>query len=240
MFSQPRLHNLAVQFLIMPRIIFSLLLFVFFSGSALGQEQRKTYLGIKGGYNLSSAYFFHSFDGVPTIDEGWNNGFHGGIIAMNYWRNHIGLQAELNYTRKGWTQRFNNGEPDYMTKMDYIELPLLVNLHTGKKRTHLYANLGCFVEYMVKFQETAHPVDPGASDFFPYIEERDNKFGYGFRGGVGAFRDFGFGTFLLEGHFSYSLSSMLDPVTLDTGVPNISNHYVIGVSVAYMISFGEL
>jgi len=223
------------------RILLSLaLLAVIFSATLHAQQQRKTYLGIKAGFNESSAYFFHTIDGVPKINTGFTSGFHGGIIVMNYWRNHVGLQAELNYTQKGWKQKFDNGAPDFLTNLDYIELPLLVNLHTGKKKTHLYVNLGCFFEYLVHVSQSEAPTDVGGSDFYPYSESRDNKFGYGFRGGAGVFRDFPIGTFLIEGHFSYSLSNMLDPVTLDTGIPNISNNYVIGVSLAYMISFGEL
>lgn len=221
-------------------ILSSALLIVGFSMSLQAQPQRKTYLGIKGGFNQSSAYFLHTIDGVPKINSDFISGFHGGIIVMNYWRSHLGLQAELNYTQKGWKQRFDNGEPDYITNLDYIELPLLINLHTGKKKMHFYANLGSFFEYLVKISQSAEPTDVGGSDFYPYDVSRDNKFGYGFRGGVGIFRDFSVGTFLIESHFTYSLSNMLDPVTLDTGIPNTSNNCVIGVSVAYMISFGEL
>lgn len=201
--------------------------------------QRKTYVGVKGGYNLSSAYFFHSFNG-STIVTGMEGGFQGGIIAMNYIRNHIGLQAELLYTQKGWRQKFDNGQPDFITELDYIELPLLVNLHTGKDRLHVYANAGCFAELLVNVKQSASPTDTDGEEFYPFDESRDHGFGYGFRGGIGAFYDFDFGTLMLESSFTYSLSDMLEFGSLSTGIPNTSKNMVIGFTVAYMFSFGEL
>ena len=216
-------------------------MFLLFTIAFLNQAkgQRKTYVGLKGGYNLSSAYFFHSFYG-SGINTELESGFQGGIIAMNYIRNHIGLQAELLYTQKGWKQEFDNEEPDFITELDYIELPLLVNLHTGKKQLHIFANAGCFAELLVRVKQSELPSNTGGQQFYPYNESRDHKFGYGFRGGIGAFYDFDFGTLMLEGSFSYSLSDMLDPVTLDTGIPNSSKNLVFGISVGYMFSFGEL
>lgn len=211
-------------------------------GSGLIDEayaQRKTFVGVKSGYNQSTAYFFHSFFGSDIV-TGFEGGFQGGIIAMNYLRNHIGLQAELLYTQKGWTQKFDNGEPDFVTELDYIELPLLVNIHTGKNQLHFFANAGCFFEYLVGVKQSATPSNIDGQEFYPFDESRDNKLGYGFRGGAGAFYDFDFGTILLESSVSYSLSDMLDPITLDTGIPNTSKNIVIGFSLAYMFSFGEL
>lgn len=197
--------------------------------------QRKTYLGAKGGYNLSTAYFFHSFYG-SDIEPKMEGGYQGGIIAMNYLRNHVGLQAELLYTQKGWRQEIEN-QPDLVTELDYVELPLLVNIHTGKDRLHFFANGGCYVGYLVSSTQSA---TPATDNLYTYDESRDNKISYGFRGGVGAFYDFNFGTLLFEGSFTYSLSDMLDPVSLDTGVPNTSKSLVIGFSIGYMFSFGEL
>lgn len=201
--------------------------------------QRKTYVGLKGGYNLSTAYFFHSFFGSDII-TGYEGGFQGGIVAMNYVRNHVGLQAELLFTQKGWKQKFDNGEPDFITELDYIQLPLLVNIHTGKNRLHIYANGGCFAEFLVNSSQSPMPTNTDGEQFYPFDESRDNKFGYGFRGGVGAFYDFDFGTLLVESSFDFSLSNVLDPDTLSSGIPNTSNNIVFGFSVAYMFSFGEL
>ncbi|MEO9802870.1 MAG: porin family protein [Reichenbachiella sp.] len=228
----------------MQKAIFIFLVFLGITLSNGANAQRKTYLGVKGGYNLSKAYFFHSFFGSDIV-TGFESGFQGGIIAMNYLRNHVGLQAELLYSQKGWRQKFSNGEPDFVTELSYVELPLLVNIYSGKDRLHFFANGGCFVEYLVNVKQSATPSDVSGQEFSPFEESRDNKFGYGFRGGIGTFYDFNFGTILLESSFTYSLSDMMDAGQLSSHtstdhIPTTSKNMVIGFSLAYMFSFGEL
>lgn len=198
--------------------------------------QRKTFVGVKGGYNLSTAYFFHSFYGSDIVTR-MEGGFQGGIIAMNYLRNHVGLQAELLYSQKGWKQKFDTGQPDLITELNYIELPLLVNIHTGKEQMHFFANAGCFAEYLISSSQSE---EPESNNIYAFKESRDHKFGYGFRGGIGGFYEFDFGTLQFESSFSYSLSDVLEFETLSSGIPNSSKNIVVAFTVAYMFSFGEL
>ncbi|PIB34592.1 hypothetical protein BFP72_03785 [Reichenbachiella sp. 5M10] len=207
--------------------------------SAQSQDDRKTYLGVKGGYNLSQVNEYHAFYGY-NMDQGVQTGYQAGIVVMNFLRNHVGIQAELNYTQKGYIQKFDPGQPDYSAQFNYLELPFLVNVYTGKNRFHMFANAGCFFEYLVNVEQSAAPQDTGDWSFDPYVESRDPKFGYGFRGGVGSFYDFNFGTFMVSADFSYSLSNFIDPKTFDSGLPTLSNHYVLSITVGYLISFGEL
>lgn len=223
----------------MKKVTVSLLLLLSVCFANEVHAQRKTYVGMKGGYNLSTAYFFHSFYGSNIITK-YEGGYQAGIVAMNYIRHHIGLQAELLYTQKGWAQRFDTGEPDFVTELDYIELPLMVNIYTGKEQLHFFANAGCFAEFLVNVKQSELPTNTGDQQFYPFDEDRDHHFGYGFRGGVGAFYDFDFGTIMLESSFSFSLSNMLEPTSLASGIPNTSNNMVFGFTLGYLFSFGEL
>lgn len=202
------------------------------------QAQRKTYLGVKGGYNSSTANIRHSFNG--TIANGFESGLHGGIVMMNYFRPHIGVQMEVNYSQKGWTDKFINGTPDFHTNLDYIEVPLLATLSTGKKRNHFFVNAGCFVEFLTNVKQDNITEDTTGEDFFPFDESRDKKFGYGYRAGAGMFYDFDFGTIMLESNFSYSLSDMIENGSLTSDLPDTSNNLVLSFSIAYLFSFGEL
>ncbi|MGL1887392.1 MAG: PorT family protein [Reichenbachiella sp.] len=206
-----------------------------------GQEKaqgRKTYIGVKGGYNISTANIYHNIYRY-NAEIGWNSGFQGGLVVMNFLRHNIGIQAELNYTQKGYVQRFE-GQEDYQANFDYMELPLLFNLHTGKDRLHIFLNAGCYFEYLVRVKEKNVTSDPGDDDFSHYDESRDPKWGYGYRAGAGVFYDFNFGTLMLEGAFNYSLGNFIDPITFDTGIPNFSNHIGIGVTIGYLFSFGDI
>ncbi|MEQ9008163.1 MAG: hypothetical protein RLP12_09785, partial [Ekhidna sp.] len=79
----------------------------------------------------------------------------------------------------------------------------------------------------------------GSADFYTYEEGRDREFGYGGRLGGGIFRDLPIGTFQIEGFFSYSFSNFINPGDLSTESPDISNHWVVGFTVGYMISLGN-
>jgi len=205
-------------------IIISALL-IFAKPFCYGQQESKTYIGLKGGYNTSTANIYHQIF-TYTADIGFNSGYQVGVVMMNFLRPHYGIQMELNYTQKGYVQRFDTGEPDFVTDFDFVELPFLVNVYSGKNELHFFANAGCFFEYLITAKTSGNITDTDEEDFHPFDPNRDPRIGYGFRGGVGGFYEFNFGTLMLEGSFSYSLSNFLDPITLDTGIPNISNQHV--------------
>ncbi|SHK73100.1 Outer membrane protein beta-barrel domain-containing protein [Reichenbachiella agariperforans] len=249
------------------KIRFIYLIILFLVGVRFGaqaQDERKTYLGVKGGYNTSMVNVYHSFNGYE-IDQGLKHGYQAGIVVMNFLRNHIGIQAELNYTQKGYIQRFSENkpelgstlnssqlrfvaypegavtqEPDFESTFDYIELPFLFNLHTGKNQFHVFFNAGCYFEYLLKVESSPLPTDTEGVDFHPYDESRDPSYGYGFRGGIGSFYESRLGTFMLEASFSYDLSNYIDPVTYSSGEPTLSNHMMLGVTLGYLVSFGAL
>ncbi|MEO1254837.1 MAG: hypothetical protein AAFY41_08135, partial [Bacteroidota bacterium] len=68
---------------------------------------------------------------------------------------------------------------------------------------------------------------------------RDREVGYGARLGGGVFRDLSIGTFQIEGFFSYSFSNFINPGDLTTRTPDISNHWVVGFTVSYMVSLSK-
>lgn len=204
----------------------------------MANGQKQTYLGVKAGYNYSTVNFKHLL--IPqNIVEGYNPGVHLGIMGISYLQKNVGLQFELNYSQKGWKQVFNTGEPDFVTDLDYVELPILINLYLGKRKTRFFINLGTYIEYLIRVKAGATPTDVGNSSFYPYDESRDNKFGYGYRAGGGIYRDFNFGTLFLEGAFVFGLSDILNPVTESSGVPNQSNHLMTSISFGYLLKLNK-
>ncbi len=200
--------------------------------------QNRTYLGVKGGYNYATATFSHALQRI-NIEEGYKPGMHIGLVAMNYMEKNIGLQVELNYTQKGWTQLFNPGTPKFTTDLDYIELPMYMNVYIGNKKLRVFFNLGIYAEYLIGVKSSPHPADTQGYDFHPYDTSRDRRFGYGMIGGGGIYRDFSFGTLLIQGAFAYGISNVLDPITEDSGIPDISNLITSSVSIGYMIKIGH-
>ncbi|MFY0651887.1 MAG: PorT family protein [Cyclobacteriaceae bacterium] len=194
-----------------------------------------TYLGIKAGYNYGTVTMAHALQRINSV-EGYLPGFHFGLIGINYLEKNIGLQVELNYTQKGYSQITELGGPKYENTLKYIELPIYMNVYVGRKKTRLFFNLGTYAKYLIgSTPPSGTPGDNAQFDLFPYEPDRDRKLGYGLIGGGGIYRDFSFGTIMIQGEFAYGFSNILDPVTEDSGIPNISNLLTSYVSVGYMI-----
>lgn len=231
------------------RVFYFFFLFII-SGLSLN-AQIKGYIGIKGGGQLATAYFEHTiFNRDTRIITTFIPGYHGGVVAKIFTYQsqssflNAGFQTGLNYVSKGWRQTFRDtDEPGYETRMDYMELPLEAIIYAGKGKTKYFFTLGIFLEYLVDVKKDPDPnLDniEGIHSFFPYMESRDRKFGYGGRVSVGLQRDFGFGTIHLDGFGTFSLRSMLEHGDLDSRIPDLSNHWTVGFSVAYLIPFGKM
>lgn len=204
---------------------------------SLSFAQSSTYIGVKGGYNIGSTFIKHTINRI-NIRQTYKSGYHFGLMAINYIQKNVGLQAELNYTQKGWIQKFSPTK-EFVQNMDYLELPILMNIYIGNKKTRLFFNLGMFLEFLATTSHNGIPNDTLGFDFFYYQSERDKKFGYGLTGGGGFYFDFSFGTLLIESRFSFSQSNVINSGTLDSGIPNISNHFVTTISVGYLFRFGK-
>ncbi len=207
-------------------------------GSALA-AQHKSYVGVRGGVQLTNADISHNFYQL-NIRNTYTVTYHTGLVYKYYNKKNVGLITGLDYSVKGWTQNFFELYPNYAAQLDYLELPLLMTAYLGNGRTKYFVALGPFFEYLINYKLDPEPVDTEPFDWYTYDPDRDNNFGYGLRIGGGVSHDFSFGQIHLEGFFTYSLSNIMDPVSRDSGVPDISNSYVFGASLAYLIPFGKL
>lgn len=232
----------------MRAILLSLLLV---SGLSL-TAQIKGYIGLKGGGHLSSAYIEHTIFGRETVvNTTFIPGYHAGVMAQLYTNQsrssnvNAGLQAGLSFVAKGWEQTFNDDftdEPNHRTRMNYLELPLEAKIYFGKRKMKPFFTLGFFLEYLVDVEQDPYPDEDnlGGASFYPYTESRDRKFGYGGRASVGLQRDFGFGTLMIDGFGTFSLRSMMEHQDFASRIPDLSNHWSVGVSIAYLLPFGNM
>ena len=95
------------------------------------QDTRHNFsVGINGGVNLSKVSF------TPNIKQGYQIGPSVGVtaryISEKYFKMICGIQAELNYSQRGWNEIIEDESGDtYHRTMNYIELPLLAHLAFG-------------------------------------------------------------------------------------------------------------
>lgn len=202
-----------------------------------------TYVGVKAGGHVSSAFIEHTIFNL-NLNTTFLPGVSGGAFIKylpkpgNSFLN-SGVQLGINYVQKGWKQTFLTDEPSYTARMNYLEIPLEGFGYFGGRNKY-FISAGLHMEFLMSVEKDQDPnsTNLGGADFYTYDENRDRDIGYGARLGGGIFRDLSIGTFQLEGFFSYSFSNFIDPGDLTTETPDLSNHWMVGFTVGYMISIG--
>lgn len=202
-----------------------------------------TYVGIKAGGQASTAFIEHTIFNL-NMNTTFLPGVNGGVFVKYLSKPgdtflNSGIQFGVNYVQKGWRQTFLTNEPSYTSRMNYIEVPIEGFGYFGGKNKY-FISAGFYTEFLVSTDADPDPNanNLGGADFYTYDEGRDRKIGYGARLGGGIFRDMSIGTFQLEGFFSYSFSNFINPGDLTTEIPDLSNHWMVGFTVGYMISLG--
>lgn len=230
-------------------ILFSLTLFI-------GSSQTKTFVGVKAGGVMSTTYMGHSV--LPFVTKmGWRPGFTGGVQVIHFSERfeskvNFGIQAGVNFSQKGWTQRFK-GIDNHKVGINYLEFPLEAVGYFGKENKY-FVTAGMFVEYAISAKSdpvpdeaVQHPDENrpklfrvGESDFYPYDYKSDTKLNYGPRGSLGVFRELDKGVLKLEAFFTFSIRSTYDYEPIESGIPDLALNYTAGITVGYFFSFGKL
>lgn len=150
--------------------------------------------GIKQGINSSSVSF------SPGIKQSTTLGYIGGLVYKyqndmysNGWI--FGLQIELNYTQKGWTEDLDTINNSYSRKLDYIELPFITHIVIGKRpKLKYYINLGTSFAYFLSEKENVE-VNNELYRREYYEKEVENYFDYSGLGEIGITYNTGIGEF---------------------------------------------
>lgn len=160
---------------------------------------------------------------ATNIEQKYLFGYSGGLVFSYYSESYAGIQIELNYTEKGWS-----GIPDsaeyYEGRLTHIALPFLTSITIGKSKIFCAINLGPYISYQISADITSN---------IDYPLETDNKFEFGFCGGIGPGFRSSIGTFVLEGRYFNSLTNFFD--TSETTEFRASRTQSINVSLTYLI-----
>lgn len=199
-----------------------------------------TYVGVKAGGHASNAFIEHTIFTL-NLNATFLPGINGGVFVKYLPKTgksflNSGIQAGVNYVQKGWRQTFITDEPAYTTRMNYLEIPLEGFGYFGGKNKY-FISAGLYAEILLNtsIDEDPDPDNLGGADVYTYDDSRDRTFGYGARLSGGLFRALSIGTFQLEGFFSYSFSNFIDAGDLTSETPDLSNHWMVGFTVGYMI-----
>ncbi|MBN1926813.1 MAG: PorT family protein [Prolixibacteraceae bacterium] len=169
----------------MKRIILIILLISAIHTVAQEATGNKFYLGVSPGVNLSRVNFSLSTQQMLdlTTDQNFTLGYNGGFVFIYYSEPRLGLQMELNYSRRGWTEG-----PDtslyYSRNLEYIEFPFLSRFDIGVKKIKFTITAGPVLSYLFSDSEVINIPDEALSKSY-YNHAIDNKTEVGFCIGLG-------------------------------------------------------
>lgn len=155
----------------------------------------RTYLGVHGGPTLSMVYF------LPSVPTGFQQNYMGGLMFRHINEKHLGLQVELNYSQRGWTE--SNGL--YARRLDYIDLPFMSHLNFGRS-VQFFFNIGPKIGYMIS--EEVLLDQTAGSQSYQYTHPVENKLDYGFVAGLGMIVEIKRQVIQLDVRANYSMSNI--------------------------------
>lgn len=179
----------------------------------VGELRNNFSIGVNAGVNFNTISF------TPKIKQKTMMGYAGGItaryISEKYFAMICGVQAELNYTQRGWEEYIEDSTDKYSRTMNYLEVPFLAHLAFGRNRgVQFFLNLGPQVAFLISESESygspwSNPENPTQErPIAQYEKMADNKFDYGIVGGAGLELRTKAGNFLVEGRYYFALSDI--------------------------------
>ncbi len=168
-------------------------------------------LGFHGGMNLSTVDF------IPSIKQSNVIGYSGGFVINYTAERSVGLQLELNYSQRGWTDE-NDSLGQYTRNMTFYEIPFLTHVYFGKRLVRVNFDLGPYVafhqEYTEEYEASRIPNELLEPDTIIlgyrtyYGEPIESNFDYGFLVGGGIGFNTKAGEFQLMFRYSQGLSNV--------------------------------
>ena len=193
-------------------------MFLLLKSIALSQtdEFKTSYsFGIKQGINYSSVLF------NPGLKQGVTLGYNGGLVYKFHNERLFGLQLELIFNQKGWTENLDTISNSYSRKMNYLEIPLITQIIFGKRETKIYVNLGTSFGYLLSEKENK-TIKNEDFTFDHYDKKIDKKFDYSGLGEIGTYFNTGFGELQIGLRYQMTLTDLFD-TTADSDFVNAKN-----------------
>ncbi|MDL2241662.1 PorT family protein [Bacteroidales bacterium OttesenSCG-928-L03] len=189
--------------------------------------------GVNGGVTLSKVSFSST---EATSPQKLLQDYVGGITVRYISEKNFGLQAELNYSLRGWEEKVDTVAyfNEYARSLAYLELPIMTHIYFNmSKRTRLVFNLGPQISYLVSEKELKREeADDNTINITYYDTKVQNKFDYGLTGGLGLEVRTGIGSFILGGRYYYGLGNIFKSGRGDRF--QASSNQVIGIKLSYL------
>ncbi len=192
-------------------------------------------IGFQGGSNLSKMDFTNNQEYTYTEINN-QQGFIGGLVLQFLGEKHAGVQAEFNYSQRGWIENDTTGVNylKYKNKMDYLEMPILSHINIGGGKLRGLFNIGPYVGYAINRSITTENVDTGTSETVEYTfdSKKDNQFDFGLMVGAGMEYRFNFGKISAEARYTVGLGDINKEKFYQS---EVSQFRIVSILVRYTI-----
>lgn len=189
-------------------------------------------VGVGGGATFNRFFF------TPSVSQHTLNGYLGGIMLRYDVESYASLQMEINYSKSGWKERFDNTgtiDKSYQRELQYIRIPILTNIHYDIKMFSIFLNAGPEFGYQIK----ENSVETGSNDMTEWEKMRHDmpsskKFSWGLTGGLGIAVAFDRHRVELEGRYTYGFGDIWSTNRVDPY--GKASESIIGVRLNYLIT----
>lgn len=187
-----------------------------------------THIGITGGVNISGVNF------KPYIRQEAYFTYSGGLVFRHVSEPNIGIQAEVVYSRTGWTENRDTAGL-YERSIEIAELPVMAVFIAGKQTVRLSFGIGPYISYRISENEIINI--PSESDLRPYYgKPLENKMEGGFIAATGLEAHTKAGVFSLRATFSHSLTNLF-PLNVPEYYYQTSRMMTLNAAICYMLTF---
>ena len=199
--------------------------------------QREWAFGVNAGLTLSKVSFY------PSIPQELLCQGSGGLTVRYISEKHFGIQAELNYSLRGWKEKTDTviRLNQYTRSLSYMELPVMTHLYFDLgKRARLVFNVGPQLGYYMgekTVEKVIHSDLNGLSEYDYYDTKIQQSFDYGLTFGTGFELRTGVGCFILDGRYYFGLSDVFNNKRADRF--QSSSNQVIGVKLTYLFNINK-
>ena len=202
-----------------------LLIFIFISTTSIISAQDRLiqpelYLGANFGITESEVIF------NPAINQSFLRGYNGGLVFRYIAEKNVGMQAELNFSQRGWT----DSSGLYSRQLNYLELPFMTHIFIGKKN-RFFINIGPKISYLLSEKVLINNVI--GSTEVQQTTKIQNPFDYGLCGGLGFLFTIGGNILQLDTRAYYSLSNIYS--NKKTDYFSNSNNFNVSINLAWLL-----
>jgi hypothetical protein len=158
-----------------------------------------TYLGITAGGAFNRVGF------TPYVKQNMlaDNSF--GVMFRHVSEPNIGVQIELNYAGRGWTENLDS-LGNYTRNLTVLDIPFTAAFIIGSKKLRFAINLGPDVTYLLHDQEKISITDTSNYKGY-YGQPMSQSWSFGFTGGASVEYYTRFGAFAIRASYNYMLTN---------------------------------